>query len=210
MCYKYIGGLENKTNLTNCHCTAHIDTIYLGITTSMWLVALQIVLANLTDTLAFYWSMVSLCWCLCLVYHKMTIFQWIGGAIMSVLTQKCGDAPDTQQAGTIWARSTRRSCLTSQQEQSILKIPKGVPVNLTGNWQGEVVLSVVLAETCWFCPNSSKCAVSRAAKQRNRLHSRYKEKSTVKDCDARGSWLIYDSNFGCVLCLIGIEIKQPI
>ena len=35
MYYKYTGGLENETNLTNCHCTTHIDTIYLGITTSM-------------------------------------------------------------------------------------------------------------------------------------------------------------------------------
>ena len=59
-----------------------------------------------------------------------------------VLTQKCGDAPDTQQVGTIWARSTRRSCLASQQDQSILKILKGVLVNLTCNWQENEVLSV--------------------------------------------------------------------
>jgi len=60
-----------------------------------------------------------------------------------VLMQKCGDAPNTQQARTIWARSTRRSCLASQQDQSILKISKGVPVNLTCNWQEDEILSVV-------------------------------------------------------------------
>ena len=41
----------------------------------------------------------------------------------------------------------------------------------------------------------SKCAALRAAKRENRLNSRYEEKSTVKDCDVRGSRLIYDNKY---------------
>ena len=99
------------------------------------------------------------------------------------------------------ARWTRRSrndieiCLASTQDQSILWIFWGRASQFDLQLTRRESLSVIQGGTCRFCPDSSKCAASKAARPENRLNSRYEKKSTVKDCNARGSWLIYNNKY---------------
>ena len=45
--------------------------------------------------------------------------------------------------GHVASQNDLEICVASTQDQSILQIPKGMLVNLTYNWQGEKVLSVI-------------------------------------------------------------------